>query len=410
MTEAKKLQRLSMFPCFSFNGVACLLNISFLLPFLPCATAQTFAVFPPPPSDLITQRFKPSMAVVMIAIVSAFFLMGFFSVYLRQCIERRFRGRFGTEIDGIGRHRSWMVARGLNSSVIDRFPTFVYSAVKAHKIGKEGLECAVCLNEFEDDETLRLLPKCNHVFHSECIDLWLASHVTCPVCRANLTPKPGEKFSAPAPIFGPETESDESDTRAEIVEAPNQVSIAVDARSPSPDVMNHGRNTPNRPPRSRSIKARISGMFPRSHSTGHSLIQPGENRERFTLRLPEEVSTQIINTSLIRTKSWVALPGVQSSKRGFRANSVGSLRGKSYFSYEQFNGGESRAERLGFSMTPPFFPRAGSSNFRSPKGSEGALTPKTLFKSLKSPFDRLFLIGDGADERLSDRTHSDSPV
>ena len=129
------------------------------------------------------------------------------------------------------------IARGLNSSDIERFPTFVYSAVKAHKKGKEGLECAVCLNEFEDDETLRLLPKCNHVFHSDCIDLWLAFHVTCPVCRANLTPKPGEKFCAPVPIFGPETESDESDTRAEIVEAPNQVPIAVDAQSP--DVMNH---------------------------------------------------------------------------------------------------------------------------------------------------------------------------
>ncbi|KAL6317205.1 hypothetical protein AAG906_029957 [Vitis piasezkii] len=409
MTKETKFQCLSMFPIFNFNGVACLLNISLLLPLLSCATAQTAAEQPPPPSELMSlaQKFNPSMAIVMIAIVSAFFFMGFFSVYLRQCIERRVRGRFNTEIVGIGGHRSWMAARGLNSSDIERFPTFVYSAVKAHKIGKEGLECAVCLNEFEDDETLRLLPKCNHVFHSDCIDLWLASHVTCPVCRANLTPKPGEKFCAPVPIFGPETESDESDTRAEIVETPNQVPIAVDAQSP--DVMNHGRDTPNRPPRSRSIRARITGMFPRSHSTGHSLIQPGENRERFTLRLPEEIRNQIMNTSLSRTKSWVALPGVQSSKRGYRANSVGSLRGKTYFNYEQFNG-EVRAERLGFSMTPPFVPRTGSSHARSPQGCEGSLTPKTLFRSLKSPFDRLFLPGGSVGERLSDRPRSDSPV
>ncbi|RVW17795.1 RING-H2 finger protein ATL11 [Vitis vinifera] len=366
-----------MFPIFNFNGVACLLNISLLLPLLSCATAQTAAEQSPPPSELMSlaQKFNPSMAIVMIAIVSAFFFMGFFSVYLRQCIERRVRGRFNTEIVGIGGHRSWMAARGLNSSDIERFPTFVYSAVKAHKIGKEGLECAVCLNEFEDDETLRLLPS--------------------------------EKFCAPVPIFGPETESDESDTRVEIVETPNQVPIAVDAQSP--DVMNHGRDTPNRPPRSRSIRARITGMFPRSHSTGHSLIQPGENRERFTLRLPEEIRNQIMNTSLSRTKSWVALPGVQSSKRGYRANSVGSLRGKTYFNYEQFNG-EVRAERLGFSMTPPFVPRTGSSHARSPQGCEGSLTPKTLFRSLKSPFDRLFLPGGSVGERLSDRPRSDSPV
>ncbi|KAK9903076.1 hypothetical protein M0R45_001277 [Rubus argutus] len=29
----------------------------------------------------------------------------------------------------------------------------------------EGTECAVCLNEFQEDETLRLLPKCDHAFH-----------------------------------------------------------------------------------------------------------------------------------------------------------------------------------------------------------------------------------------------------
>ncbi|KAF9602633.1 hypothetical protein IFM89_030521 [Coptis chinensis] len=64
----------------------------------------------------------------------------------------------------------------------------LYSVVKGLKIGKGALECAVCLNEFGNDETLRLLPKCDNVFHPECIDAWLASHTTCPVCRANLTP------------------------------------------------------------------------------------------------------------------------------------------------------------------------------------------------------------------------------
>jgi hypothetical protein len=38
----------------------------------------------------------------------------------------------------------------------------------------------------------------------------------------------------------------------------------------------HRRDCPTR--------TRISRKFPRSHSTGHSLIQPGENIERYTLR------------------------------------------------------------------------------------------------------------------------------
>lgn len=48
----------------------------------------------------------------------------------------------------------------------------------------EGTECAVCLNEFQEDETLRLLPKCDHAFHVPCIDTWLTSHTNCPMCRA----------------------------------------------------------------------------------------------------------------------------------------------------------------------------------------------------------------------------------
>ncbi len=47
-------------------------------------------------------------------------------------------------------------------------------------------ECAVCLNEFEAEDSLRLLPKCKHIFHLECIDVWFQSHSTCPLCRANV--------------------------------------------------------------------------------------------------------------------------------------------------------------------------------------------------------------------------------
>uniref|UniRef100_A0A803KPC1 RING-type E3 ubiquitin transferase n=1 Tax=Chenopodium quinoa TaxID=63459 RepID=A0A803KPC1_CHEQI len=47
-------------------------------------------------------------------------------------------------------------------------------------------ECVVCLEVFEENEMLRLLPKCGHVFQVDCIDTWLRSHGTCPFCRANL--------------------------------------------------------------------------------------------------------------------------------------------------------------------------------------------------------------------------------
>lgn len=52
---------------------------------------------------------------------------------------------------------------------------------------QEVLECAVCLSRFEDADILRLLPKCKHAFHLDCVDTWLVSHSTCPLCRHCIT-------------------------------------------------------------------------------------------------------------------------------------------------------------------------------------------------------------------------------
>ena len=46
-----------------------------------------------------------------------------------------------------------------------------------------GAECSVCLAEVKQKEMVKQLPACAHLFHEECIDLWLLSYRTCPVCR-----------------------------------------------------------------------------------------------------------------------------------------------------------------------------------------------------------------------------------
>lgn len=48
---------------------------------------------------------------------------------------------------------------------------------------KDGLECAVCLSDLVDGDKARVLPRCNHGFHVDCIDMWFQSHSTCPLCR-----------------------------------------------------------------------------------------------------------------------------------------------------------------------------------------------------------------------------------
>ncbi|XP_008235118.2 PREDICTED: RING-H2 finger protein ATL64 [Prunus mume] len=76
--------------------------------------------------------------------------------------------------------------KALDPSVLKTLPTFTYSATT--RINPAPLECAVCLSEFEDEEQGRVLPKCNHTFHLECIDTWFQSQSNCPLCRAPVQP------------------------------------------------------------------------------------------------------------------------------------------------------------------------------------------------------------------------------
>ncbi|XP_076937586.1 uncharacterized protein LOC143605312 [Bidens hawaiensis] len=78
-------------------------------------------------------------------------------------------------------HPVWLIKTvGLDQSVIDSIKVFKYRK----EDGVIDSDCPVCLGVFQDDDRLRLLPKCSHAFHVECIDTWLRSHQNCPLCRA----------------------------------------------------------------------------------------------------------------------------------------------------------------------------------------------------------------------------------
>lgn len=42
--------------------------------------------------------------------------------------------------------------------------------------------CSICLDNFVKGEKIRELD-CKHEFHNDCIDIWMETHVTCPICR-----------------------------------------------------------------------------------------------------------------------------------------------------------------------------------------------------------------------------------
>jgi len=53
--------------------------------------------------------------------------------------------------------------------------------------GSSGNNCVVCLNDYEEEDVLRVLP-CKHRFHLECIDRWLLAHsCCCPLCNQKIS-------------------------------------------------------------------------------------------------------------------------------------------------------------------------------------------------------------------------------
>jgi hypothetical protein len=46
--------------------------------------------------------------------------------------------------------------------------------------------CAICQDPIEQGQQMRILNYCTHLFHSNCIDTWFTTHVTCPTCRHDI--------------------------------------------------------------------------------------------------------------------------------------------------------------------------------------------------------------------------------
>ncbi|PWA39493.1 zinc finger, RING/FYVE/PHD-type [Artemisia annua] len=130
-------------------------------------------------SDSVS-KFEPSLVVVVGALSIVFSLTFITLIYIKCCHTPSSDDHH--EIFGnISTRKSR--CSGLDKTIIELLPSFKFSTLKGWK---NGLECSVCLSAFEDVEVLRLLPKCKHAFHIDCIDQWLEKHSTCPLCRVKV--------------------------------------------------------------------------------------------------------------------------------------------------------------------------------------------------------------------------------
>ncbi|KAK4792292.1 hypothetical protein SAY86_022727 [Trapa natans] len=138
------------------------------------------------PEDEMVRGNRMDSKIMMVSIIwfmVIISLMTLLYVTTSWLLHRQARRRATLHgLDTVNRSNEQPPKRGLDPSVISSLPTIIFrqSDVTA--------ECAVCLSLLEEDEVVKLLLNCKHNFHVECIDMWLALHSTCPVCRAEAWP------------------------------------------------------------------------------------------------------------------------------------------------------------------------------------------------------------------------------
>ncbi|KAF8094744.1 hypothetical protein N665_0354s0033 [Sinapis alba] len=129
-----------------------------------------------------TTSYDGSSKILLFTIVSfsiIILIVFVYHLYARFILHRRRPAFQGLTLSVV----SQPPKRGLDKLVIASLPTFVVNGDDV-----SPTECAVCLSLFEEKDTARMLPNCKHMFHVTCVDTWLTSCSTCPICRTEVKP------------------------------------------------------------------------------------------------------------------------------------------------------------------------------------------------------------------------------
>lgn len=129
------------------------------------------------------ETFEFFMALTpLLVLTTAIFFLSLFSIYIRRRITVGELSPQSSAASFSSRQSSSSYSnRGLDISTVNSLPLVACSKARTHPIIGD---CPICLSEFRDRETVRCIPNCGHEFHPRCIDTWLRSHVTCPLCRS----------------------------------------------------------------------------------------------------------------------------------------------------------------------------------------------------------------------------------
>ncbi|CAA3000017.1 RING-H2 finger ATL47 [Olea europaea subsp. europaea] len=149
-------------------------------------------------------KISPVILFIIVILAAIFFISGALHLVVKFLMKQRNSSSQSNEYPEMStsgafqrqlQHLFHLHDSGLDQAYIDALPMFLYKDVVG---SKEPFDCAVCLCEFSEQDNLRLLPLCGHAFHIDCIDTWLLSNSSCPLCRGVIL-APG--FSLENPFF-----------------------------------------------------------------------------------------------------------------------------------------------------------------------------------------------------------------
>jgi hypothetical protein len=83
--------------------------------------------------------------------------------------------------------------KGLDQADLERISTLLspneFLSQKTTGDDDHDSRCCICLGEFDPDDTnksLRILNHCGHCMHDSCLQTWLSTKTSCPVCKHSL--------------------------------------------------------------------------------------------------------------------------------------------------------------------------------------------------------------------------------
>ncbi|XP_061353461.1 RING-H2 finger protein ATL57 [Gastrolobium bilobum] len=132
--------------------------------------------------------FTSNLAFAFLILFVALFFIGFIFLYIRQFSDT---DSSSSSSSSSRRRRRHLSHQGVDPTSAKSLPVFSYNG------DAKQMDCAICLDEFRVGDSVKMITYCKHVFHKECIDTWLAAHVTCPVCRCTkFADEDGERSTA----------------------------------------------------------------------------------------------------------------------------------------------------------------------------------------------------------------------